>query len=44
LEFGKHYNEQVEMLDQIVERIQLLDGLSYAIWRMWWITTMFHFD
>src|SRR5277367_7040319 len=29
--FDKHYNEQVELVDQIAERIQLLGGLSYAM-------------
>jgi starvation-inducible DNA-binding protein len=29
--FDKHYNEQVEVVDQIGERIQLLGGLSYAM-------------
>src|SRR6266851_1273391 len=29
--FDKHYDEQVELVDQIAERIQLLGGLSYAM-------------
>ena len=29
--FDKHYEEQVELVDQIAERIQLLGGLSYAM-------------
>lgn len=29
--FDKHYDEQVERVDQIAERIQLLGGLSYAM-------------
>src|SRR6059036_4050768 len=29
--FDKHYDEQVELVDQIAERIQLLGGLSIAM-------------
>src|SRR5258706_1599113 len=29
--FDKHYGEQVELVDQIAERIQLLGGISYAM-------------
>ena len=29
--FDKHYDEQVELVDQIAERIQMLGGLSYAM-------------
>ncbi|HXN06180.1 MAG TPA: DNA starvation/stationary phase protection protein [Nitrospiria bacterium] len=29
--FDKHYDEQVELVDMIAERIQLLGGLSYAM-------------
>jgi len=29
--FDKHYDEQVELVDQIAERIQTLGGLSYAM-------------
>src|SRR5882672_7783195 len=29
--FDKHYDEQVELVDEIAERIQLLGGLSYAM-------------
>src|SRR5258708_245814 len=29
--FDKHYDEQVEMVDQIAQRIQLLGGVSYAM-------------
>jgi starvation-inducible DNA-binding protein len=29
--FDKHFGEQVELVDQIAERIQLLGGLSYAM-------------
>jgi len=29
--FDKHYDEQVELVDQIAERIQALGGLSYAM-------------
>src|SRR5579872_7516046 len=29
--FDKHYDEQVEMVDQIAERIQALGGVSYAM-------------
>ncbi len=29
--FDKHYNEQVELVDQIAERIQMLGGLSFAM-------------
>jgi starvation-inducible DNA-binding protein len=29
--FDKHYEEQVELVDEIAERIQLLGGLSYAM-------------
>lgn len=29
--FDKHYKEQVELVDKIAERIQLLGGLSYAM-------------
>ena len=29
--FDKHYDEQVELVDQLAERIQMLGGLSYAI-------------
>lgn len=29
--FDKHYGEQVELVDQIAERIQMLGGLSYAM-------------
>ena len=29
--FDKHYNEQVELVDEIAERIQMLGGLSYAM-------------
>src|SRR6266404_1512582 len=29
--FDKHYDEQVELVDQIAERIQLLGGLSFAM-------------
>src|ERR1700686_4075901 len=29
--FDKHYDEQVELVDKIAERIQLLGGLSYAM-------------
>src|SRR5262245_59222966 len=29
--FDKHYDEQVELVDQIDERIQMLGGLSYAM-------------
>jgi starvation-inducible DNA-binding protein len=29
--YDKHYDEQVELVDQIAERIQLLGGLSYAM-------------
>jgi starvation-inducible DNA-binding protein len=29
--FDKHYDEQVELVDQIAERIQSLGGLSYAM-------------
>src|SRR5579859_4055641 len=29
--FDKHFNEQVELVDQIAERIQALGGLSYAM-------------
>jgi len=29
--FDKHYGEQVELVDQIAERIQLLGGVSYAM-------------
>ncbi len=29
--FDKHYDEQVELVDRIAERIQLLGGLSYAM-------------
>src|SRR6266571_5931365 len=29
--FDKHYDEQVELVDLIAERIQALGGLSYAI-------------
>jgi len=29
--FDKHYEEQVELVDQIAERIQMLGGLSYAM-------------
>jgi starvation-inducible DNA-binding protein len=29
--FDKHYDEQVELVDQIAERIQILGGLSYAM-------------
>jgi starvation-inducible DNA-binding protein len=29
--YDKHYDEQVEIVDQIAERIQLLGGLSYAM-------------
>src|SRR5271168_3105907 len=29
--FDKHYDEQVELVDQIAERIQLLGGLGYAM-------------
>src|ERR1041385_1585109 len=29
--FDKHHNEQVELVDQIAERIQMLGGLSYAM-------------
>jgi starvation-inducible DNA-binding protein len=29
--FDKHYDEQVELVDEIAERIQMLGGLSYAM-------------
>jgi starvation-inducible DNA-binding protein len=29
--FDKHFDEQVELVDQIAERIQMLGGLSYAM-------------
>ena len=29
--FDKHYDEQVELVDELAERIQLLGGLSYAM-------------
>ena len=29
--FDKHYDEQVELVDQIAERIQMLGGVSYAM-------------
>src|SRR5215471_14548784 len=29
--YDKHYDEQVELVDQIAERIQLLGGISYAM-------------
>jgi starvation-inducible DNA-binding protein len=29
--FDKHHNEQVELVDEIAERIQMLGGLSYAM-------------
>src|ERR1044071_2938142 len=29
--FDKHYDEQVELVDQIAERIQMLGGISYAM-------------
>src|SRR5438046_756902 len=29
--FDKHYEEQVELIDEIAERIQALGGLSYAM-------------
>jgi starvation-inducible DNA-binding protein len=29
--FDKHFGEQVELVDQIAERIQMLGGLSYAM-------------
>jgi starvation-inducible DNA-binding protein len=29
--FDKHYDEQVELVDQLAERIQMLGGLSYAM-------------
>ena len=29
--FDKHYDEQVELVDQIAERIQMLGGVSYAV-------------
>ena len=29
--FDKHYDEQVQLVDQIAERIQMLGGLSYAM-------------
>src|SRR5712671_1371156 len=29
--YDKHYDEQVELVDQIAERIQLLGGLSFAM-------------
>jgi starvation-inducible DNA-binding protein len=29
--FDKHYEQQVELVDQIAERIQMLGGLSYAM-------------
>jgi len=29
--FDKHFEEQVELVDQIAERIQMLGGLSYAM-------------
>jgi starvation-inducible DNA-binding protein len=29
--FDKHYGEQVELVDQLAERIQMLGGLSYAM-------------
>ena len=29
--FDKHYEQQVELVDQIAERIQILGGLSYAM-------------
>jgi len=29
--YDKHYDEQVELVDKIAERIQLLGGLSYAM-------------
>ncbi len=29
--FGKHFNEQVELVDSIAERIQLLGGVSIAM-------------
>src|SRR5947208_6355660 len=29
--FDKHYDEQVELVDQIAERVQLLGGLSIAM-------------
>jgi len=29
--YDKHYDEQVELVDRIAERIQLLGGLSYAM-------------
>ncbi len=29
--FDKHYGEQVELVDEIAERIQILGGLSYAM-------------
>src|SRR5437764_4217278 len=29
--FDKHYDEQVELVDKIAERIQMLGGLSYAM-------------
>src|SRR5258708_12102570 len=29
--FDKHFNEQVELVDSIAERIQILDGVSIAM-------------
>jgi hypothetical protein len=33
--FDKHYDEQVELVDSIAERIQLLGGVSLAVLQMW---------